>query len=1443
MSGEMALGLEPPAKRARSSLDPPDFFQTLRNGGLEDFDEDGNHAFSVQDERKLRGYLEQCVRDPATRVIFLQQAADVLGTCNISILRRLLHPLEVSEGVPVMSGDSLLRMLLSVPRIQGEISEVMLQRLPEIDAGTTLEDSLQLQRLLLSQFRWVDHLADGHRLTLLLLEVIDACTDELQKDIISFLPEVCPESDTEIVLHKLQDLCEGDSTFLVPVLEAAATLQLQGDLQVQVTDMALRRVTSVEVRDLPIVLQFVLQHALPCNVKEVVSVLRHSLLFANVNDPRLPALTLRDKAKGAVSAKTSLSLVIDALKNGFQLSNLASKHYLAEIRRLSGHDHRAADIWFLLIIESLGGPEASSAITIFKQKVCQGVLGFELLCKSITDRQQELDGFFVHLLKLAHMLIAAPSPEGQETGSKLSELLFKQFSSTLHRQEVLRSLQSHLGQHIQRQQSCALRTIYNISKSQTQALLPYAGSLSTLLDFLSYFSDSDLHQVFGIFSELVVQATTSVATGHGQSSRVVDDLHIVLRKQLDSADSHFKHIGIIGTVSLVRRLCAAANRSDLPSEVQDQCSKEAQQQIMKAFAARNLPESTLGVLCDELADLLEDNPSCLTSHVSEYLESNLLDFLSSTLLVDLEGGKVADQDALQGAIELPNAVLFNLIDDSAQVALGLLMLLTSTTPASRRKLAYMGPGMRLLGHLQKAKYGNLEPINVTLGCPIHLCDTAVMDSSSFASLPQSQKIIVVQSVYYAVTWMREVINAFSSSLPDTFETDCYIPQLLIFRLQTLCQLESVFLSLVDVAPATLTTPWQTGEIICASLKVSQIKRASGQKKGGVQKLASRSAEDKENCSDNIPRKNSGVTSSQPPTQSRLLGKDLVFRPLRLPTLKLVTILTHVRETASIMGPAALLLAELSHHVPAVLSSRPPAPFTAQAQSQGRPLFTVGPVLEAFLPELPALHSLLQMAHELCLSNAADDNDLSILKPAILTGSDESELSVPELDWGLCAATEGLEAGSAAFRVILNGLSILSSFARFEGILKPPNRKFLFALLQTFQPANSDSTNQVTHPVNASPQFLGQIEGICKFVESLTLKDGDFTKEMTVVETLQSLAILAQRIKVDNGLEETEVYTSIRGRVSRAAGSVLEQDWDSCLPTHATGSTSAFTWKSQSKALAKLLTLYITYDANPHQTLHHLCEDVMPNAGNQQTLSDVYPSLSKQTVSTWYKVLCDQLVSVWDGKSKQLSAAVKSSAQNDRHVRTLLMECGDCAKTLACLTSTTKGQPSKAQILVQAVRTTSRAIDSFVKNIAAWRAVSQDQNEGLPYLVAIIKDMQKATRQIQCICSDAKFRKDLQLTSKVPAVKRSLERFVYEVKGLFAKTQYKENFWMGNLRHKDATGKTVGSQACDDASEDEDEPEEMQVSDDEAPASEVSDNEADESQDGDEGDNESNEDDD
>lgn len=166
----------------------------LRTAGLLELGGEGDRRFGVHDERKLRTYLEQHVRDSAKRASFIQEAGSALETCDVSTLSRFLRPLELPSGVsrsiihliswfrfldnaltalstlnhrhvdnepdcgdvqdPVTSGDSLLRMLLSIPGLQGEIGGVILQRLPEIDAGTSLEDSLQLQRLTLSQFRW-----------------------------------------------------------------------------------------------------------------------------------------------------------------------------------------------------------------------------------------------------------------------------------------------------------------------------------------------------------------------------------------------------------------------------------------------------------------------------------------------------------------------------------------------------------------------------------------------------------------------------------------------------------------------------------------------------------------------------------------------------------------------------------------------------------------------------------------------------------------------------------------------------------------------------------------------------------------------------------------------------------------------------------------------------------------------------------------------------------------------------------------------------------------------------------------------------------------------------------------------------------------------------------------------------------------------------------------
>ncbi|KAK1282550.1 hypothetical protein QJS10_CPB22g00089 [Acorus calamus] len=58
-----------------------------------------------------------------------------------------------------------------------------------------------------------------------------------------------------------------------------------------------------------------------------------------------------------------------------------------------------------------------------------------------------------------------------------------------------------------------------------------------------------------------------------------------------------------------------------------------------------------------------------------------------------------------------------------------------------------------------------------------------------------------------------------------------------------------------------------------------------------------------------------------------------------------------------------------------------------------------------------------------------------------------------------------------------------------------------------------------------------------------------------------------------------------------------------------------------------------------------------------------------------------------------------------------------------------------------------------------------------------------------------------ITSKIPATKRSMERFLFHVKGLLHSTSNGCAFWMGNLKHKDLMGQVVSSQVYNNDDED------------------------------------------
>uniref|UniRef100_A0AAZ3S4E6 FA complementation group D2 n=1 Tax=Oncorhynchus tshawytscha TaxID=74940 RepID=A0AAZ3S4E6_ONCTS len=68
--------------------------------------------------------------------------------------------------------------------------------------------------------------------------------------------------------------------------------------------------------------------------------------------------------------------------------------------------------------------------------------------------------------------------------------------------------------------------------------------------------------------------------------------------------------------------------------------------------------------------------------------------------------------------------------------------------------------------------------------------------------------------------------------------------------------------------------------------------------------------------------------------------------------------------------------------------------------------------------------------------------------------------------------------------------------------------------------------------------------------------------------------------------------------------------------------------------------------------------------------------------------------------------------------------------------------------------------------------------------SLLKTFQLSTRQLHHMCGHSKIRQDTILTNHVPALKKSLEQFVYRVKAMLTLNHCQEAFWLGNLKNRD-----------------------------------------------------------
>lgn len=235
-------------------------------------------------------------------------------------------------------------------------------------------------------------------------------------------------------------------------------------------------------------------------------------------------------------------------------------------------------------------------------------------------------------------------------------------------------------------------------------------------------------------------------------------------------------------------------------------------------------------------------------------------------------------------------------------------------------------------------------------------------------------------------------------------------------------------------------------------------------------------------------------------------------------------------------------------------------------------------------------------------------------------------------------------------------------------------------------------------------------------------------------------------------------------------------------------------KIKGEMVQKILHIYLRYNDPTSDALNDLACSILPQVapcGTGVNDSNAFPVLCPATFIVWYRVLHEENLSLINNLIKEAARLEKPSAgAKEENAGNLLNKLHQSVNVVVSLINICRTH-HKVSVHTMAVKYGGKFIDAFLKVFYFLEAQFQ-MHQAL--IIAMVKELQKATRTIQTLCSEAKASKRTAITSKIPATKRSLERFLFHVKALLHATPTECTFWMGNLKHKDLMGQVVSSQA-------------------------------------------------
>lgn len=234
-----------------------------------------------------------------------------------------------------------------------------------------------------------------------------------------------------------------------------------------------------------------------------------------------------------------------------------------------------------------------------------------------------------------------------------------------------------------------------------------------------------------------------------------------------------------------------------------------------------------------------------------------------------------------------------------------------------------------------------------------------------------------------------------------------------------------------------------------------------------------------------------------------------------------------------------------------------------------------------------------------------------------------------------------------------------------------------------------------------------------------------------------------------------------------------------------------------ETLHSLLSIYLEHVDDVLKAVEEIAEKGMQEliSMSKDESSTSWPTLNRQTFLVFYKVLMAEL----EKAVRKIPAGKMSDNPETQSVKLLTWTLA--VRDFHVMVNLVKIFDSRP-VLNVCLKYGRLFLESFLK--LGMPLLDYSFKRHKEDVQSLLKTFQLSTRQLHHMCGHSKIHQDTSLTNHVPALKKSLELFVYRVKATLTLNNCQEAFWIGNLKNRNLKGEEILSQRSQESDDDEEE---------------------------------------